>query len=98
SRGAVYRTSLPSPPVQREFARRVRQASRRAPVVIIPGNHDVPNSAGRANSVDIFDALEVEGVQVLRQPQVVDVATRSGPAIVAALPFVPRGLLLAREE
>jgi exonuclease SbcD len=96
--GDVYKSCVPSPTVQREFAHRALRAARAAPVVIIPGNHDVPNSAGRANSVDIFAALEVERVQVLRQPQVIRVDTRSGPAIVAALPFVSRALMLAREE
>ena len=63
--GDVYKNPVPNPTVQREFAARVRRAARHAPVVIIPGNHDVPNSAGRANSVDIFQALEVEQVDAV---------------------------------
>src|SRR5947209_1341967 len=96
--GDVYKNCLPNPTVQREFAARVRRAARHAPVVIIPGNHDVPSAAGRANSVDIFAALEVERVRILREPLALPVETTGGPAIVAALPFVPKSLLLSREE
>src|SRR5438552_1141466 len=96
--GDVYKNCLPNPTVQREFAARVRRAARQAPVLIIPGNHDVPGTAGRANSVDIFAALEVEGIRILRAPEVVPVTTAAGPAIVAALPFGPKSFLLSREE
>ena len=76
--GDVYKNCLPNPTVQREFAIRVRCAARHASVVIIPGNHDVPGAAGRANSVDIFEALEVENVRVLRHPEVIGLDTRAG--------------------
>ena len=50
--GDIYKNCDPSPTIQREFARRIRAVSRHVPVVIIPGNHDLPSVFGRASSVD----------------------------------------------
>jgi exonuclease SbcD len=96
--GDVYKTPTPSPTMQREFAARVRRLSRLAPVVIIPGNHDVPNAAERATSIDIFAALELDGVTVERLRKVHTIATRSGPVQVAAHAWVPESRLKAEEE
>lgn len=96
--GDIYKNCDPSPTVQREFAARIRRTARKVPVVIIPGNHDVPNMAGRATSVDIFRVLELENVYVFRQPKVQVVPTRAGKVLIAPLPFFPRSRLVAQEE
>lgn len=96
--GDIYKNCDPNPTLQREFARRIRSAARHAPVVIIPGNHDLPNAFARASSVEIFDVLEVENVRVLRRPEVVTVPTRRGPALIAALPFLPKSRLITLED
>jgi DNA repair protein SbcD/Mre11 len=96
--GDVYKTPTPSPTLQREFAARVRRLSRLAPVVIIPGNHDVPNAAERATSIDIFGALELDGVIVERLRGVHTVTTRSGPVQVAAHAWVAESRLKTQEE
>jgi exonuclease SbcD len=96
--GDIYKTPQPSPTLQREFAARIRRLSRSVPVVIIPGNHDVPNAAERATSVEIFAALEVEGVIVERLRNVHTVATRNGTIQVAAHAWVPESRLKAQEE
>jgi DNA repair protein SbcD/Mre11 len=96
--GDIYKNCDPSPTVQREFAGRIRRAARHAPVVIIPGNHDLPNTFGRASSIDIFRVLEVEDVHVLRQPNVTVVPTARGEVLIAPLPFTPRSRLLAQDE
>src|SRR5207248_2168423 len=88
----------PNPTVQREFASRIRRAARAVPVVIIPGNHDLPNAFGRASSVDIFRALDVENVHVFRQPKLQVVTTARGDVLIAPLPFYPRSRLVAQEE
>lgn len=96
--GDLYRNCEPSPTIQRELARRLRRAATRAPVVLIPGNHDLPNAWARAGSLDIFQVLEVPNVHVLRRPQVARVATARGTVLVASLPHLPRSALLAQEE
>src|SRR5579862_1712525 len=42
--GDIYKNCEPTPTVQREFAARMRKVARHAPVVLIPGNHDLPNT------------------------------------------------------
>jgi DNA repair protein SbcD/Mre11 len=97
--GDVYRTRDPSPTQQREFAARVRRIRAAGiPLFILIGNHDLPNAAGRANSVDIFDTLAVEGVTIATQFGTYTVQTRGGPLQIVALPWVLRSALLAREE
>src|SRR6266852_5123739 len=64
--GDIYKTCHPTPTVQREFADRIKRMVRQCPVFILTGNHDVPNAAERASSVDIFSTLEVPGVAVGR--------------------------------
>jgi DNA repair protein SbcD/Mre11 len=96
--GDVYKTCTPSPTLQREFAQRVRQMSRSAPVFLITGNHDVPNAAERATSVDIFSALEVEGVTVERLRGLHTIETRAGRVQIAAQPFLPESRLKAEED
>jgi exonuclease SbcD len=97
--GDAYRTRDPSPTQQREFAARVRRMRAAGiPLFILIGNHDLPNAAGRANSVEIFDTLAVEGVTIARQFGVYTLDTRGGPLQILALPWVLRSALLAREE
>jgi exonuclease SbcD len=96
--GDIYKNCEPSPTVQREFATRIRQTAKHAPVVIIPGNHDLPNTWGRASSIDIFRVLEVENVHVFRAPKVEPVRTARGEVLIAPMPFYPRSRLVALEE
>jgi exonuclease SbcD len=96
--GDVYKTCTPSPTLQREFAQRLRKMSREAPVFLIVGNHDVPNAAERASSVDVFSALDLENVTVARRPGLQTLETRAGKVQIAALPFVPESRLKAEED
>src|SRR5436305_793278 len=77
--GDIYKTRDPTPTHQREFARRIqRLAKANVQTFITLGNHDIPLSAGRATSVDIFKALEVPSVSVARSLTSHRVETRSG--------------------
>ena len=97
--GDAYRTRDPTPTYQREFARRIRRLSAGGiPTVLVAGNHDIPSTASRASTVDIFATLEVENVYVSRRPEVIHIETRNGPVQVATLPWVTRSALLARDE
>ncbi|MGV3723678.1 MAG: metallophosphoesterase family protein [Actinomycetota bacterium] len=96
--GDIYKNCDPTPTVQREFAARIRRLARSVPVVIIPGNHDLPNAFGRASSVDIFHVLELDNVWVLRRPAVEVIPTRRGNVLIAPLPFMPRSRLLTQDE
>jgi exonuclease SbcD len=97
--GDVYKTRDPTPTHQREFARRIqRLAAAGIHTVLVAGNHDVPMSAGRATSVDIFRALEVPSVTVARSIGTHVVHTRSGAVQVVAFPWAIRSLVVAQPE
>lgn len=97
--GDVYKSRTPNPTHQREFARRVQQLrAAGVPLFILTGNHDISPAAGRAHSVEIFDALGVEGVTIAHRPRLHTIATRAGPLQILAVPWVTRQMLLSREE
>lgn len=97
--GDAYKNRDPNPTHQREFARRIhRLASANIPVFLLTGNHDIPGTVGRANTLDIFATLEVPNVHVGRRLGIHRVQTRSGPVQIIALPWVIRSHLLGRDE
>jgi exonuclease SbcD len=97
--GDIYKNRAPNPTHQREFARRLsRLRAAGVPVFILTGNHDISPAVGRAHSVEIFEALGVEGVTIADRPRLHTIATRSGPLQIIALPWVTRHNLLTREE
>src|ERR671936_214120 len=77
--GDVYKTRDPTPTHQREFARRIHRLSEAGVrTFIVAGNHDIPLSAGRATSVEIFRALELQQVTVARTITTHRIQTRAG--------------------
>jgi exonuclease SbcD len=97
--GDAYKTRDPTPTQQREFAKRIaRLAEADIPTVLLVGNHDLPLSPLRADTLDIFATLNVPNVWVARKPAVRRFETRRGPVQVAALPWVMRHTLLTKEE
>jgi exonuclease SbcD len=97
--GDVYKSRDPSPTHQREFARRILRLIRaNIEVVLVPGNHDTPMTAGRATSLDIFRTLELPGVNVMRRISTLRINTRSGPLQIVALPWLVRSNFVADDE
>jgi DNA repair protein SbcD/Mre11 len=97
--GDIYKTRDPTPTHQREFARRIRKLTQHCiRTVLVAGNHDIPLSAGRASSVDIFKALDVPGVTVARTLGTHLIDTKAGPVQVVAFPWAVRSLVLAQPE
>jgi exonuclease SbcD len=93
--GDAYRSREPSPTHQREFAQRIhRLAAAGVPTLLVAGNHDLPALPAKASALDLFSALEVPGVRVVRKPEVVDVATSSGAIRCACFPAMTRAGLL----
>jgi exonuclease SbcD len=97
--GDAYKTREPSQTQQREFAKRIKRLSEGGiPLFMVTGNHDLPNALGRATATEIFDTLSVPNVYVVNKPGVHRVVTPSGTIQIAALPWVRRSALLARED
>ena len=87
--GDAYKTRDPSPTQQRGFGERIRKITKAGiPVVLVVGNHDTPNAEGRANTLDIYSALEMENVWVSRQPQFFNIPTKSGNLQVLTAPWL----------
>ncbi len=97
--GDIYKNRTPNPTHQREFARRIRRIREAGlPVFILIGNHDVSPTAGRANSIEIFHTLALEGVTVAARPGIHRVETAAGPLQIVALPWVTRHNILTKDD
>jgi exonuclease SbcD len=97
--GDIYKHRDPDPSWQREFAACVRRLTEaKIPVVILVGNHDLPNTLGKAHAVEIFDTLGLPGVTVISKPALHVLETAAGPVQVAGMPYITRSFLLSRDE
>lgn len=70
--GDAFHRNNPSPTLLREFGKRMVRLSKKCPVVLLVGNHDMA-SADRATSIDVFDTLEVDNVIVGRDYEIIDI-------------------------
>ncbi len=96
--GDAFKHRDPEPTQQREFAQRIKRLADAAPTLLLVGNHDMPATAARASSVDIFRALGVPGVMVGSKDEGRVVQTRRGPVYLAWVPYPMRNRLLVRQE
>lgn len=98
--GDAYKNRDPNSTYRREFAWRIKElADRGIPVVLIPGNHDLPAVAARASSIEVFATLDVPNVYVLERFELVTLTTRRGQSVqVAAAPYPLSSELLSQEE
>jgi exonuclease SbcD len=97
--GDVYKSREPSQTQQREFARRIRSlSSSNIPILLLTGNHDLPNAIGRATTTEIFDTLAVENVFISNRPDIYRISTSSGIVQIVTLPWLRRSALLSTEE
>ncbi|MFH1639247.1 MAG: exonuclease SbcCD subunit D [Chloroflexota bacterium] len=97
--GDAYKSREPGQTHQREFARRIRHLSDAGvPVLLLVGNHDLPNTVGRATSTEIFGTLAVHNVSVAGRPDLYRISTPDGVVQVVTLPWPRRSSLLAGEQ
>lgn len=97
--GDAYKSREPSQTHQREFARRIRRLRAAGiPVFLLVGNHDLPNAVSRANALEIFHTLEVEGVYVAPKLGALRIPTRAGDLQIVAVPWPNQSLLLSRDQ
>jgi len=97
--GDAYKSREPSQTHQREFARRIRRLrAADIPVFLLIGNHDLPNAASRANALEIFHTLELEGVYVAPKIGAFRIPTRAGDLQIVAVPWPNQSALLSRDE
>ncbi len=87
--GDAYKTRDPNPTQQRGFGERIKRIAKAGiPVILVVGNHDTPNAEGKANTLDIYSALEIDGVWVSRKPEFLEISTKSGNLQIITLPWL----------
>lgn len=87
--GDAYKTRDPSPTQQKGFGERIKRLSKAGiPVILVVGNHDTPNAEGKANTLDIYSALEIDNVWVSRKPEFLKIPTKSGILQVITAPWL----------
>ena len=97
--GDAYKSRDPNQTQQREFAKRIsRLSSAGIPVFLLVGNHDMPFTANRASSLEIFDTLDVQNVYTGDRLDTYLIETKSGPIQILALPWIRRSVYLTRDE
>jgi exonuclease SbcD len=97
--GDAYKARDPNQTHQRAFAgclKRLTDAG--VPVVMLVGNHDIPNTRGRAHALEIYGLLGGAGVTILSMPRVAEIQTRKGTVLVAGMPYLTRSRVLAQDE
>jgi exonuclease SbcD len=93
--GDAFKDRNPEPTQQREFAGRIKRLADAVPTLLLVGNHDMPGMAVKANSLDIFRALDVPGVMVGYRDEGRVVETRRGPVFLAWMPYPMRNRLMS---
>ncbi len=92
--GDAYKTHHPSQTQQKLLLQcflRLYQA--KIPVVIIVGNHDNPLSFGKANTLDIFGELPLDGFHVIAKPTSLTLTTKSSPIQIVGIPWPTRNTI-----
>lgn len=92
--GDAYKTAHPSPTQQKMFFQCfLRLHKARIPVVIIVGNHDNALSFGKANSLELFGDLPLDGFYVVAKPTTLQLQTASGPIQIVGIPWPTRNAI-----
>jgi exonuclease SbcD len=92
--GDAFKTRTPNPTYQREFAWRITDLTRLAPVVMLTGNHDLQPTLMKASSIEIYRVLDVPNVWLADDYEGRVIETRRGGVYVGAAPYPMRARLL----
>lgn len=92
--GDAYKTANPSPTQQKLLMQcflRLYKAG--IPIVIVVGNHDNPLSFGKANSLEVFNSVPLDGFHVMSQPELLKLETKNGPVQIVGIPWPTRNTI-----
>lgn len=95
--GDAYKDRTPAPTYQREWQKRIMRLSQAGiPTLLLIGNHDISPAAGRANSFQEFDTLQVPHVRLISKPEFLTPSDLEGvPVQVLAMPWITRSSVAA---
>lgn len=92
--GDAYKTANPSPTQQKLLLRCFLRLYKAAiPVIIVVGNHDNPLSFGKANSLELFGELPLDGFHVMAKPMTLALETKNGPVNIIGIPWPTRNTI-----
>ncbi len=97
--GDAYKTSHPSPTQQKLLLKsflRLHKAD--IPLIIVVGNHDNPLSFGRANSLELFGDLPLDGFHVIAKPTSLKLETAHGPVQIVGIPWPTRNSIALSDK
>lgn len=95
--GDAFKDRNPNPTLEREFAKRIRRMALSAPVVLVVGNHDLPGAFGKAHTLEIYRALEIDQVYVVDRPRLLNILTEAGEVQVVGIPWPMRHNVMTKE-
>lgn len=96
--GDVFHKHSPNPTLLGLFSERVMEISSHCPLVIIPGNHDLPGSIDRSSAVELYDTLKLPNVTIGYDYDVHEINTSGGDIQVVTFPFPVRSWFCRRSE
>lgn len=97
--GDAYKTAHPSPTQQKLLMLCfLRLFKAQIPIVIIIGNHDNPLSFGKANALEIFGELPIDGFHVIAKPSTLKLETKNGPVQIVGIPWPTRNTIAISEK
>jgi exonuclease SbcD len=89
--GDAYKTAHPTPTQQKLLLDSFMKLYKaKIPVIIVVGNHDNPLSFGKANALDIFAHLPIDGFHVFSKPSAIKLITKSGAIQIVGMPWPNR--------
>lgn len=92
--GDAYKTAHPSPTQQKMLLQCfLRLYKANIPVIITIGNHDNPLSFGKANSLEVFGDIPLDGFHVIAKPTTIHLETKNGPVQIVGIPWPTRNTI-----
>ncbi|MBP6085521.1 exonuclease SbcCD subunit D [Candidatus Gracilibacteria bacterium] len=97
--GDAFKNRDPSPTYQNAFARAIQRFSDKdRQVVLLVGNHDLPNIEHKAHTLEIYRSLDLPRVTVSKKIEKLQIDTKSGPVEIVTWPWLTRNFLLKNEQ
>ncbi len=98
--GDAYKDRTPVPTYQRQWGMRIMQLSQAGiPTLLLVGNHDISPAAGRANTLQEFETLQVPHVRLVSKPCLLEPADLEGlPLQIIAIPWIYASGFTASQE
>jgi len=96
--GDAFKNRDPSPTYQNAFAKAIKELSKDRHVILLVGNHDLPNIENKAHTLEIYNSLDLPRVIVSKRIETLSIETKSGPLQVVTWPWLTRNHFLKNEE